>query len=1032
MSTNFANYQELGRFWFDLGFAAIPGNGKVPAVKWADLTTGHKDFADTRIDTAEATLALLAFRTRFRLNDQTFVILDSHVDPQKRLCVVDLDNPECYDWAVETFGETPLVVRSGREGGGYHLYYRSNGVDITSSAGLIGPEFDFVWDPSSDRFGRSHVDVKAAGSYVVSPGSMHKSGKVYYSSNEITAELLDSLPIFDNKKYEALKSATKARRHSVARERTITEGIENARNGISFRPYSNKSSLPREQEVTLANGSRGTLGELSNSLQKSAWHKCYCPFHYTSGNPAGAIRVEPSGRTTLRCFSVCDTVWTMVDDISVKKGAEVTVDKWWCPEIKKQNKVTLVVSSTGSGKTTQMAKLARGYSRTVSVAPTRFLSRQAAGIYGQKSYEDASGNITAPKVSVCLPSLLRLDTTTEDGIGYELWLLDEVDQLLDQLHSQCVIRKGNNSDRDVQYSIGGDIFTHLSNHLRITLDLGGQIVAASGTATQRDVEMLALLCGVAAEDIDIIRQPAGLKDLTGIEETVFESYGEITGALLEHAKKGGKGTVSCDTQKAVEVITSRLGKIAKPNGLKPKVLAIHADDGQARNWPDINKEWDKYDFVVYNQACGSGISYTGSAHTTHWHIGDCWIESTSSMQLQLWHRNRTAKTRFSWLMEIDRPGNAVTLNEVTEVELSKTHFALTYTGMDDGTPKFSPKDQDFFLSHCWSIYVQSLSTRNPRDDFYSSLSSRGVFLRPSAANAAAKREQEKLNTEAAEAIKAEKVDAVVKATVTTAEMRELCNEFELDDEQRAKVVRGSTLSFWGSAREDLVEDTLGCRHKRRAAKLFTAVAAYLDGHEEELKIQDTSLTVGSKNEVYSAQATNAILPKVKATLFVLEAAGFSDADVKTMFSGDKKAKKIEWNLGTLERMNFVSELHAADRHLGLSLFCGKLPLANKDATKFLGIVLRQLGITVEGSGNGRVNKSISLDSLEQWKLDCRRQYDLLVGNTVDNPFDLTAYELETQTVLERLREKVQVIRAAREKVLRGIRVLTVQPEPVLC
>jgi len=96
--------------------------------------------------------------------------------PVSNLTIVDIDDPELLETAVERFGETPVKTKS--PSGGAHLYYRYNG------------------EKSLNRLDGRPIDIRAAGGtpLLIAPPSMHlKSGKPY-SFSEGNIDELDNLP----------------------------------------------------------------------------------------------------------------------------------------------------------------------------------------------------------------------------------------------------------------------------------------------------------------------------------------------------------------------------------------------------------------------------------------------------------------------------------------------------------------------------------------------------------------------------------------------------------------------------------------------------------------------------------------------------------------------------------------------------------------------------------------------------------------------------------------------------------------------
>lgn len=93
------------------------------------------------------------------------------------LVVVDLDGFEAEAaWAAlsEEHGQVEtLTSRTGREGGGRHLWFRDGGCTVPNSTGRVGP----------------HIDVRGRSGYVIAPPSRHPSGR-HYAWDELVALVL--------------------------------------------------------------------------------------------------------------------------------------------------------------------------------------------------------------------------------------------------------------------------------------------------------------------------------------------------------------------------------------------------------------------------------------------------------------------------------------------------------------------------------------------------------------------------------------------------------------------------------------------------------------------------------------------------------------------------------------------------------------------------------------------------------------------------------------------------------------------------
>ncbi|MFY9936156.1 MAG: bifunctional DNA primase/polymerase [Silvibacterium sp.] len=126
------------------------------------------------------------------------------------LLVIDVDGPEGRDSVADLERQglilpRTLTVKTGREDGGIHLYYRlPNGADIRNDQGAkIGP----------------HIDARATGGFVVCPPSVHATGRAYEWADP-------NVPIADAPPWllEMLAAVPALRRDAI---RVIPEGQRN-------------------------------------------------------------------------------------------------------------------------------------------------------------------------------------------------------------------------------------------------------------------------------------------------------------------------------------------------------------------------------------------------------------------------------------------------------------------------------------------------------------------------------------------------------------------------------------------------------------------------------------------------------------------------------------------------------------------------------------------------------------------------------------------------------------------------------------
>ena len=138
----------------EAGLAVIPCNGKVPAVLWQNMKRRP----------SQATVQKWA-DSKPKANVGALTELS-------KLTVVDVDHPELLDPAIDEFGETPAVAKTGK---GFHLYYLHAGERTLTN-----------FHPG--------VDVRAAKGFIVLPPSVHPDTKKQYAWIEGGPETLSDLP----------------------------------------------------------------------------------------------------------------------------------------------------------------------------------------------------------------------------------------------------------------------------------------------------------------------------------------------------------------------------------------------------------------------------------------------------------------------------------------------------------------------------------------------------------------------------------------------------------------------------------------------------------------------------------------------------------------------------------------------------------------------------------------------------------------------------------------------------------------------
>lgn len=139
-----------------------PGDGKVPAIAWAEY--------QTRLPTDTELVAW--FATEHNLAVVTGVV--------SGVVVVDADTPDALRYCTRHLPWTPWQTKTSK---GYHLWYRHPGVRVPNRARL------------QTTAGTLAIDLRGDGGYVIAPGSLHASGVRYAEAGDWTVPR-DRVPRF--------------------------------------------------------------------------------------------------------------------------------------------------------------------------------------------------------------------------------------------------------------------------------------------------------------------------------------------------------------------------------------------------------------------------------------------------------------------------------------------------------------------------------------------------------------------------------------------------------------------------------------------------------------------------------------------------------------------------------------------------------------------------------------------------------------------------------------------------------------------
>ncbi len=346
--------------------------------------------------------------------------------------IVDIDDPEFDQQALETFGESPLFVsRSGRV---RHRYYRTSDPRRAHALG--------IW-------GKRTVDVIST-TGVVLPASVHQDGNAYELSIPLERWTRDwveeNVPELD---VSILDELRQNRRRSTKAElaepiRGNAAGFLHARDPIDFGDsmwcgHILPSTIIHTVEgpIPMARVPHGT--------------KCYSTYR-DDRHPSSHVSEYRGRRYFWDMSTEPKRYWTMIEELSGKNDPELTdqtapsleralIDRLGVevevvddhgyladqiPEIEDDTTVFLVAPH-GTGKTV-LARREHDRARTsVSVCNTQALTIANASVLGLKPVYE--GIDTEPKGSACIPSLARYEMPPE------FFHVDEADAVHGFLHS---------------------------------------------------------------------------------------------------------------------------------------------------------------------------------------------------------------------------------------------------------------------------------------------------------------------------------------------------------------------------------------------------------------------------------------------------------------------------------------------------------------------------------------------------------------------------------------------------------------------
>lgn len=476
----------LGR----IGFAALPvisTDRKAPSVPFGYLT----EF--TEVEGWKKEICKWA-----STHSSACWLLDAMAgSPVGDLDVIDVDDLSDLQWALATFGTTPLTVSTGRVGGGVHLYYRRDPSrardEYGSMAGLV--------DPNSGR--KTKVDLRTWHGYAIAPGSLHKSGRVYQLfwngvavPGQVAGLTLDqwrSVPVLNRDVLDPCRTTPEgAPWQDPVGFFAPTVSMPTGR--VSHARSTKKNKMPKQaaDSSTAMIPGGGTVAAHAATLA-DGWHSILCPHRAGGGVHANSkdpeltqLLVQDHTAISVSCIA-CNSLYVYAQgrvpkktpknpvsigmhriDLSDPKNSRyLTASGHLDPaEILDIHPETIRAAKglpticlqvgRGRGKTTAIAAAVRRFrstrpqARVVAVAPIRSLVTALSESFGLPHYDLQPTGPIHGSVAICTPSLYRIDLYGDQS-GVQEWTGVEavrpVDFLiLEEIEQQLFVLLGSHLD----------------------------------------------------------------------------------------------------------------------------------------------------------------------------------------------------------------------------------------------------------------------------------------------------------------------------------------------------------------------------------------------------------------------------------------------------------------------------------------------------------------------------------------------------------------------------------------------------------
>ncbi|PQA86319.1 bifunctional DNA primase/polymerase [Hyphococcus luteus] len=205
------------------------------------------------------------------------------------LTVIDLDDADDLERALQTFGDTPVITRTFR---GFHCYYRCSG------------------EPSQtlDKFGFSG-ELQSTGRYVLAPPSKRYDISSRYAFHRGDYTLVSNLPALTLPEVKAvsgaLYSADKPAPEGVRRQHIFNRLREEYRHCDTVDDLIDVAETIRQSETKHNEGHAFTAAQARQQAVR-VWEMGQTGQLYFSGDPHGYIQMNGTAARFLKEYSLTD------------------------------------------------------------------------------------------------------------------------------------------------------------------------------------------------------------------------------------------------------------------------------------------------------------------------------------------------------------------------------------------------------------------------------------------------------------------------------------------------------------------------------------------------------------------------------------------------------------------------------------------------------------------------------------------------------------------------------------------------------